>query len=688
LLPVIVLVCAGAFAQAVSANKPQPPTEIRIGESVVPLAGPWKFAPGDSPVANGSLKWADPAFDDSAWATMDLHPNAGAIDPGYGSPGYLTGWAARGYPKLAGFAWYRLRIHLADANKPLAIKTPDHVDDAFQVFANGRLIGSFGEFNAKGVVCYRSRPLVYALPAPDANGDIQLAIRFYMQPFVASVGATPDSGGMHETPLVGLPAEMEYIRAQEVRGRLVGEIAAVYISLLMLVVAAGTFWIWLLDRPRTTYLWLTLALLLGAASTYVILIGFFTYGLDQSTQGFLFTAVSCVAFVCWIVFWRRWFQLENGPWVTLSLAALCVVALAAYADIYFFNDGSSVQAVLAVLEFQAICKAALGLVLFATLLEGARKDRTGALLALPAILLFEISSFSVELLARLRIRTEFFPFGIAIRLGNIALALMVLVIGALVARRFVASRVAEQLERQTIDQELEQASELQQKVLVPEPIVSKLFAVETAYHPARTVGGDFFQAIPHPDGSLLVVVGDVSGKGVAAAMLVAVLVGALRTRADETFDPAAILQTLNDRLLGRAGGHFATCVAADIGVDGTMRIANAGHIPPYRNGVAMAIPGSLPLGIIAGAEYDVETVRLDAADRLTFVTDGVLEARNEAGELLGFARLAAISMLPPRAILQAAIAHGQDDDITVVGVRLLASAAQATDAALLAGAPA
>jgi serine phosphatase RsbU (regulator of sigma subunit) len=212
--------------------------------------------------------------------------------------------------------------------------------------------------------------------------------------------------------------------------------------------------------------------------------------------------------------------------------------------------------------------------------------------------------------------------------------------------------------------------------------------VETAYHPARTVGGDFFQVIPHPDGSLLVVVGDVSGKGVAAAMLVAVLVGALRTRADETFDPAAILQTLNDRLLGRAGGHFATCVAAYIGVDGTMRIANAGHIPPYRNGVAMEIPGSLPLGITAGAEYDVETVRLGAADRLTFVTDGVLEARNEAGELLGFERLEEISMLPPKAILRAAIAHGQDDDITVVGVRLLARAAQATDPALLAGAPA
>jgi hypothetical protein len=689
LLPVIVLVCAGAFAQAAPIRQQQPPTEIRIGESVVPLAGPWRFAPGDSPVANdGALKWANPAFDDSAWAAMDLHPKAGEIDPGYGSPGYLTGWAARGYPKLAGFAWYRLRIHLADANKPLAIKTPDHVDDAFQVFANGKLIGSFGEFNAKGVVCYRSRPLVYPLPAPDANGDILLAIRFYMQPLVAAIGTTPDSGGMHETPLVGLPAEMEYLRVQEVQGRMVGVIADVYVSLLMLVTAAGAFWIWLLDRPRTTYLWLTLALLFEAASTVVLVTGFFTFGFSQSTAGMLMKVMLRLALVSWVVFWRRWFQLEGGRWIDGMLTALVVVGVAVAAYTYLFSDGSSLQTVLAALQFDAACKGILGLVLFATLLQGGRKDRTGALLALPPIVLLSIDVFFIELEDWLRIRTQFFPFRIGISVGNIALALMVLVIGALVARRFLGSRVAERLERQTIDQELEQASELQQRVLVPEPIVSQLFTVETAYHPARTVGGDFFQVIPHRDGSLLVVVGDVSGKGMAAAMLVAVLVGALRTRADETFDPAAILQTLNDRLIGRAGGHFATCVAAHLGTDGTMRVANAGHIPPYRNGVAMEIPGSLPLGIIAEAEYDVETVRPDAADHLTFVTDGVLEARNEAGQLLGFERLAALAALPPEAIVRAAIAHGQDDDITVVGVSLLGRAAEPTEDALLTGAPA
>ncbi len=215
------------------------------------------------------------------------------------------------------------------------------------------------------------------------------------------------------------------------------------------------------------------------------------------------------------------------------------------------------------------------------------------------------------------------------------------------------------------------------------PFSSSLFAVETAYHPARTVGGDFFQVISHQDGSLLIVVGDVSGKGIAAAMLVAVLVGAIRTRADETFDPAAILDTLNDRLLGRAGGHFATCMVAHLRPSGAILIANAGHLPPYRNGIPIDLPGSLPLGILSDVGYDVHTIQLDPADHLTFLTDGVLEARNSAGQLLGFEQTAQLSSLPPDVIARAAIQHGQEDDITIVSVRLRTMAHAVESASLL-----
>jgi hypothetical protein len=687
LLPaVLVVACLVAGAQQAAAGSLPNPTDIQLSGSSVPLAGPWKFASGDSPQVSGSLLWASPAFNDAAWSDMDLHDKPGETDAAYGNAGYLTGWSARGFPGLFGFAWYRLRIHIANSPEPLWLKMPDHVDDAYQVFANGRYIGEFGHFTPKGIECYRSRPLAFQLPAPDEHGDILLAIRFYMEPFGLVSGTSPDSGGMHQAPLLGLHSQIESIRAQEVTGRILSVITSVFVAFLTLAAAAGAFWIWLLDRRQPTYLWLTLSFVLTAIPTALLVAAFFTYTITESRSDLLVISLSTLGLVCWIFFWRGWFQLARDRRVEVFIAVLAAAVILTQAFVQSLRL-TPAHTMLFALEAVAVCNVALGVMLFVALLQGARKDRTGALVALPPILLLTISLSSVELLAWFRIRTSFFPFGVQIAIKDVALTLLVFVVGALVARRFLHSQISQRLERQTIDQELEQARELQQHVLTPESVTSSLFTVETAYHPARNVGGDFFQAISHEDGSLLIVVGDVSGKGIAAAMLVAVLVGAIRTRADETFDPAAILDTLNDRLLGRAGGHFATCVVAHLRPGGAMLIANAGHLPPYRNGVALDLPGSIPLGIVAGTQYDVHTVQLDAADHLTFLTDGVPEARSSAGQLLGFEQTAQLSSLPPDVIARTAITYGQDDDITIVSVRLRTMAHAVKSAPLLEASP-
>jgi serine phosphatase RsbU (regulator of sigma subunit) len=101
-----------------------------------------------------------------------------------------------------------------------------------------------------------------------------------------------------------------------------------------------------------------------------------------------------------------------------------------------------------------------------------------------------------------------------------------------------------------------------------------------------------------------------------------------------------------------------------------MTVANAGHIPPYVNGAALEFPGSMPLGILPGSQFDVQTVHVAAHDHITFLTDGILEARNADGQLLGFDETARLSSHPPETIAAAAIRHGQDDDITVVGIRV------------------
>jgi Stage II sporulation protein E (SpoIIE) len=617
---------------------------------------------------------------------MDLHAMPDATDAAYGAPGYVTGWSARGFPHLTGFAWYRLRIHVSDSPGPVWLKMPDHFDDSYQVFANGRYVGEFGRFTPAGISSFRSRPLAFELPAPDAHGDILLAIRCYMEPFVLVGGTSGDSGGMHQAPLLGLHNQIESTRAQEVTGRILSMITQLFVALFMLVAAAGAFWIWLLDRPRQTYLWLTLGLVLVTASTPVLLLAFFSYVFTQAGANIWVQTFDVLGLVCWIFFWRRWFDLPRERWSGLLIVLPATGNI--LSGIFIRWSAHAPQSlILFAIELRTACNAILGVMLFVALLQGARKDRTGALLAPPPIILLAISLFSIELLTWFHIRTSIFPFGVQIGVKGVALILLVLVTGALVIRRFVSSQVSQRLERQAVEQELEQARELQQHVLTPEVVSSSFFTVETAYHPARTVGGDFFQVVPHGDGSLLIVVGDVSGKGIAAAMLVAVLVGAIRTRADETVDPGAILETLNDRLLGRAGGHFATCVVAHLRPGGAMLIANAGHLPPYRNGVALDLPGSMPLGILSGTHYDVHTIELDPADHLTFLTDGVLEARNTAGQLLGFDQTAQLSSLPPEAIARAAIHHGQDDDITVVGVRFGVPAVAVESSSALASSP-
>jgi len=220
-----------------------------------------------------------------------------------------------------------------------------------------------------------------------------------------------------------------------------------------------------------------------------------------------------------------------------------------------------------------------------------------------------------------------------------------------------------------LEAELEAAQQVQQ-LLVPEKTTSVPgFAVDAVYLPAQQVGGDFFQVLPTGDGGLLVVVGDVAGKGLPAAMLVSVLVGSIRTAADDTHAPDVLLQRLNERLMGRTHGGFSTALAAHITADGKMTVANAGHIPPYLDGSEVETPGALPLGISSSIRYETRQVQLLPGSRLTFYSDGVIEAQNARGELFGFDRAREVSGEPANEIAQQAQQFGQQDDITVVVIR-------------------
>jgi phosphoserine phosphatase RsbU/P len=223
-------------------------------------------------------------------------------------------------------------------------------------------------------------------------------------------------------------------------------------------------------------------------------------------------------------------------------------------------------------------------------------------------------------------------------------------------------------EKTVLDTEMAAAREVQ-RVIVPENAEEfPGFQVESTYVPAQQVGGDFFQILPDGDGGMLVVVGDVAGKGLPAAMLVSMLVGTIRTAAEVTHDPARILRILHDRLLGRSSGGYATAIAARIGRDGTVTLANAGHLPPYLDGKEIELAGTLPLGFAGAGQYEATCFVIEPGSRIVFCTDGVVEAQSRSGELFGFDRTRQISTKTAAEISDAARDFGQSDDITVVSI--------------------
>ncbi len=130
-------------------------------------------------------------------------------------------------------------------------------------------------------------------------------------------------------------------------------------------------------------------------------------------------------------------------------------------------------------------------------------------------------------------------------------------------------------------------------------------------------------------------------------------------------EPAEVLAHLNRILHGQITG-FVTCTVALIAANGNMALANAGNLPPYHNGQELEVDSGLPLGIASELCYSETMIQLNPNDRLTFVSDGVVEATNERRELFGFHRTQAISTQSADAIAEAAKQFGQNDDITVL----------------------
>ena len=364
--------------------------------------------------------------------------------------------------------------------------------------------------------------------------------------------------------------------------------------------------------------------------------------------------------------WWKWFRLRRPAWAPKAIATLAVL------DMVFELLGADLLYDMIPHSLVAVFHVASGvvrLVLLAFLAfivgKGIRDQGKEGWLVLPAVVLMAFGQFQSELI-RLHLHGTFFAFGNVIFYSEAADLALAAVIALLLLRRLLLS--VRRQRQMALD--VKQAQELH-LVLMPreQPPIPGL-AIETEYRPAREVGGDFFQIVQHPtDGSVLIVAGDVVGKGLRAGMLVALLVGAIRTATDTSLDPEFVLGVLNKRLL-RRGDAQATCLALSIAMDGQAALANAGHMAPYLNAEALPMEGALPLGMIEGAEPSLMRFKLAVGDKLLLMSDGIAEAMDAEGQLFGFERVQELVRSANSAAVVAAEAQrfGQEDDISVIFV--------------------
>ena len=206
------------------------------------------------------------------------------------------------------------------------------------------------------------------------------------------------------------------------------------------------------------------------------------------------------------------------------------------------------------------------------------------------------------------------------------------------------------LMRQSIEQELRVARRIQHASLPKEVPELEGWEITPHYQPAREVGGDFYDFHPLSEGRLGVVVGDATGHGVPAALVMSTTCGMLQVAAQAlaSSSPGEVLEQVNETLLARIPSYmFVTCFYAILEPQsGTLSYANAGHDQPYlsrRSGQAEELRArGMPLGLMPGMGYEEKETILQAGETALFYSDGLVEAHDPKGEMFGFPRLRAL----------------------------------------------
>jgi signal transduction histidine kinase len=447
-LPFLAVLACGMHctAQQVKSSQGAPvlaenTANITLGRSLAPLNGPWKFHAGDSPldpVTHAPL-WAEPGFDDTQWETVDLTPKPGARGPILADEDYVAGWTAKGHPGYWGFAWYRIRVHLnADSAEKLALAGPADVDDAYQIFSNGLLLGSFGDFTRKEPVTYHIQPMMFQLPQAVAGKSgspaVVLAFRVWMAPY--TLGTSPDPGGLHSAPLLGdadsIATECQLRRMALFRFYAAYAVEAFFYALLAMV----AFSLILFDRSDQVYIWIGAVFLLTAVEASLTAMDVWTQHLSIQADSLIADGfLAPVASAGWGLMWWAWFGRQRMTWlprVAAGLAILYIVSNAIGRGLIFAAIPHPVTSAFVMISL--LIRLVFGALLLWIVIDGIRSVGLEGWSVLPAIVLLGVGAFQNELSFLI-----WFPFGVRVNLAQVAHLLLAAVVALLLLRRLLLS---------------------------------------------------------------------------------------------------------------------------------------------------------------------------------------------------------------------------------------------------------
>jgi len=391
---------------------------LRTDKNITTLNGPWKFIVGDN------MQYAQSNYDDSGWETIDLTAPPGAHDDDVGLSGYIPGWTAKGHSNYSGYAWYRLKVSLDSLpSNNLALAAPPAVDDAYQLFINGSLLGSAGNFSGTVPIVYSIQPRMFLLPENvKKEKNFTIAFRVWM----SSVSQGPDLGGIHIAPALGEKTHIEKKYRFQWAQTIKGYIVEVALPIMFILLAITMFLLNRSRKPTQSCKWFITALVLVGLMRLNQAV-YFWFQIENTHQSAIIGPVILRSLVLgsWLMAWREWFDLHQPKWLPKIIAILSLLYMVAQLLGLSWVSNSIINThFLTIADYIRLLL--LALMLF-TLYQGIHKQGMKDLLVLLAALLVSIALFPKEVSELHVIPGIWFPYGVGVSRGQFFYAAFVFV---------------------------------------------------------------------------------------------------------------------------------------------------------------------------------------------------------------------------------------------------------------------